>query len=70
MNSIIKLSIIHNINYNKNSISHLYSSRPPFVFFFNPTIQLQQFTEYGCVYHVGYGIKNDDDELVSIDFES
>ena len=29
-----------------------YSSRPPFVFFFNPTIQLEQFTEYGDTYYV------------------
>ena len=47
-----------------------YSSRPPFVFFFNPTIQLQQFTKYGWFYYVGYRIKNDDDEWVSIDFKS
>ena len=48
-----------------------YSSRPPFVFFFNPTIQLQQFTnKYGYRYCVGYRIKNDDGEWVSIDFKS
>ena len=46
-----------------------YSSRPPFVFFFNPTIQLEQFT-YGFDYYVGYRIKNDDDKWVSIDFKS
>ena len=48
-----------------------YSSRTPFVFFFNPTIQLEQYTdEYGFIYYVGYRIKNDDDEWVSIDFKS
>ena len=47
-----------------------YSSRPPFVFFFNPTIQLQQFTESDYIYSVGYRIKNDDDEWVNIDFKS
>ena len=47
----------------------MYSSRPPFVFFFNPTIQLQQFTKYGR-YHVGYRIMGDDGEWVSIDFKS
>ena len=47
-----------------------YSSRPPFVFFFNPTIQLEQYIEYyGKTYCVGYRIKNDG-EWVSIDFKS
>ena len=46
-----------------------YSSRPPFVFFFNPTIQLEHFN-YGYCYYVGYRIKNDDGEWVSIDFKS
>ena len=48
-----------------------YESRPPFVFFFNPTIQLQQFAELGFRYYVGYSIMgDDDDEWVSIDFKS
>ena len=45
-----------------------YSSRPPFVFFFNPTIQLQQFT-YGAMYYVGYRIQGDDGVKVSTDFK-
>ena len=50
---------------------HLYSSRPLFVFFFNPTIQLQQIrNEFGNEYHVGYRIKRDDGKWVSIDFKS
>ena len=36
---------------------------------FKPTIQLEQFTKYGFDYYVGYGIKRDDGEWVSIDFE-
>ena len=47
-----------------------YSSRPPFVFFFNPTIQLEQFTKYGYGYCVGYTIENDNSKWVSIDFKS
>ena len=48
-----------------------YSSSPPFVFFFNPTIQLQQFIEYfGSMYCVEYRIKNDNGNWVSIDFKS
>ena len=45
-----------------------YSSRPPFVFLFNPDIQLEQFIDYnGDTYNVGYRIK---DKWVSIDFKS
>ena len=48
-----------------------YSSRPPFVFFFNPTIQLQQFKNiFRIIFYVGYKIKNDDGKWVSIDFKS
>ena len=47
-----------------------YSSRPPFVFFFNPTIQLEQYTKYGLDYYVGYRIMGDDGEWVGIDFKS
>ena len=47
-----------------------YESRPPFVFFFNPTIQLQQFAELGIRYSVGYRIKNNYGVNVSIDFKS
>ena len=46
-----------------------YCSRPPFVFFFNPTIQLEQFTEHGLNY-VGYAIKRDKGFMVSINFKS
>ena len=45
-----------------------YSSRPPFVFLFNPTIQLQQIV-YRNGYYVGYAIKEDNDKWVSIDFK-
>ena len=47
-------------------------SRPPFVFFFNPTIQLKQVTVYSksnVGYHVGYGFKIDGN-LVSIDYKA
>ena len=47
----------------------MYSSRPPFVFFFNPTIQLQEIIE-GSYYYVGYAIKGDDGEWVSNDYRS
>ena len=53
-----------------NRLKKRYSSRPPFVFFFNPTIQLEKITQYGFDYYVGYEIKRDDGRLVSIDFES
>ena len=46
-----------------------YSSRPPIVFFFNPPIQLEEI-KYKNRYYVGYAIKNDDGEWVSIDFKS
>ena len=45
-----------------------YSSRPPFVFFFNPTIQLEQIT-YVNAYYVGYRIERNDGKYVSIDFK-
>ena len=48
---------------------HLYDSRPPFVFFFNPTLQLQQIN-YGVMHYVGYWIKRDDGEWVSIDYKT
>ena len=47
-----------------------YSSWFPFVFFFNPTIQLEQYTEYRFDYCVGYRIKRNDGEWVSINFKS
>ena len=45
-----------------------YESRPPFVFFFNPTIQLQQYRLLDG-YYVGYEIKRDD-KWVSIDYKT
>ena len=48
---------------------HLYDSRPPFVFFFNPTLQLQQIN-CGAMHYVGYRIERDDGEWVSIDYKT
>ena len=45
-----------------------YSSRPPFVFFFNPTIQSEQIIS-PFSYYVGYAIKRNG-FTVSIDFKS
>ena len=36
-----------------NRLKERYDSRPPFVFFFNPTLQLQQIN-YGVMHYVGY----------------
>ena len=47
---------------------HLYESRPLFVFFFNPTIQLVKRRVYGG-YYVGYGLKRDDGKWVRIDYK-
>ena len=60
----------HLTNNQYNLVSKRSSSRPPFVFFFNPTIQLQQFTKSGFNYYVGYRIKRDDGIWVGIDFNS
>ena len=55
---------------NYDRLKKRYSSRPPFVFFFNPTIQLQQFTDWFGGYYVGYRIKRNGGLMVSIDFKS
>ena len=50
-----------------------YESRPPFVFFFNPTIQLEEFTvfrRFFVGYYVGYVLKRDDGEWVSIYYKA
>ena len=50
---------------------HLYE-RPPFVFFFNPTIQLVEYIVYNesnVAYCVGYELKRHDGKLVSIDYK-
>ena len=46
--------------------------RPPFVFFFNPTIQLVEYIVYNesnVAYCVGYELKRHDGKLVSIDYK-
>ena len=51
---------------------HLYESKPPFVFFFNPTIQLVEYcynSESNCGYNVGYGFMRNDGKRVSINYK-
>ena len=63
-----------------DKLKEKYSSRPPFVFFFNPNIQLEEkidyFEHYSAMYsfhivryYVGYTIKRDNGKWVSIDFK-
>ena len=61
--------LIQSNNNNYILIAHLYYSIPPFVFFFNPTIQLKKIMRYDG-YYVGYQIKSNYGYEVNIDFKS
>ena len=50
-------------------LQNRYYSIPPFVFFFNPTIQLKKIMRYDG-YYVGYQIKSNYGYEVNIDFKS